>query len=142
MEPNLIKVDVNIKCVADMIRELANGNILIKKSDQSSLAIRNDKIEFSNGKLYPLSIAESICLRESMATEWESYKEVFWHDNLPEHGIICRVSYPFEDSESDCLQFINKYEKGKNYPFIAVNGNAFGKATPIPKDELLKHCIE
>jgi len=139
---NLKKSDRKIECVADMMRALLDGEVLVYRNDGSVLEICEGKLTFKSSLVSAFKLSHDVWLSEKLASIWEAYKRVEWHENIPKHGVICYVGGTM-NKQLRRIACICSYDEGRGRcPFIDTSDTGWENAIPLTKDELLNYCLE
>ena len=135
----LVKSGREINCVADLMRALLDGCVLV--SDIGSLMELIDGKLFLNGKV--TSSSSYINLSEESVPFWKVYKRAEWYENIPMQGIFCYVYDSINKSEDSLITLVESYDKKLEHPFKLKNSNFHFKfAMPLTKEQVLRHCME
>lgn len=74
----------------------------------------------------------------SEPTDWKKYVKKEWWKNIPDHGVLCWVSYG--DGEKE-LKIVIEHTQYHNYPFRVLDGGIYDTAIPLTDEEVKKYIL-
>jgi len=107
---------------ADLIHLWAEGDEI-----QHTHILSQDDIGWIDSKVNPMWDSEFLQFRVKP-------KEPEWHENIPEHGVLCWVS-DMEKSHESVIDLIIKFVGDSSYKFRGIN-SAWFFAKPLTNKEI------